>query len=132
MAFTAQRYIESQLEAIAPFPVGSPQNGVMAIKIHSSRGETNWLAITPETFKKLEIILLAQAAQEDAAEEPKQDQIETVLLAGVHQWAIQVNGLLDVSFPYQKTEELAEALAKKKYKGAKILTTKDSDHYSNR
>jgi hypothetical protein len=55
-------FIDSQLFKVAPFPIDqestpSHLNGQISIKIHSSRGSTVWLDISPDQFKKIEFIL---------------------------------------------------------------------------
>jgi len=55
-------FIDSQLFKVAPFPINqentaSHLNGQISIKIHSARGSTVWLDISPSQFKKLELIL---------------------------------------------------------------------------
>ena len=55
-------FIDSQLFKVAPFPVNqestaSHLNGQISIKIHSARGSTVWLDISPDQFKKIEFIL---------------------------------------------------------------------------
>ena len=54
-------YIEQQLIRVAPFPVHENDNGQLRLKLHSARGETHWLNITPEQFKRIEEILLSEA-----------------------------------------------------------------------
>ena len=53
------RYIEQQLYRVAPMPLNSDGNGQLRLKLHSERGETNWINITPEQFKAIELALLA-------------------------------------------------------------------------
>ena len=55
------RYIEQQLYRVAPLPLNDV-NGQLRLKLHSERGETNWLNITPEQFKAIELALLAVPA----------------------------------------------------------------------
>ena len=51
-------YIESQFEKACPLPLyPENQNGIIRIKIHSERGESNWLTITPQQMIDIEIIL---------------------------------------------------------------------------
>ena len=54
-------YIQKQLIRVAPFPVHENDNGQLRLKLHSAQGETNWLNITPEQFKRIEEILLSEA-----------------------------------------------------------------------
>jgi hypothetical protein len=51
-------YINGQILKACPFPLHSGDNGQIKIKIHSERGETNWLNLTPEQLKKIELVLL--------------------------------------------------------------------------
>ncbi len=51
-------YIEGQMIKVCPLPVLEGGNGQLRLKLHSERGETNWLNITPEQFKQIEQILL--------------------------------------------------------------------------
>jgi hypothetical protein len=58
-------YIESQLLRAAPFPLNDENkadhlNGQLKLKIHSPRGESNWLNITPDQLRKIEEILNAK------------------------------------------------------------------------
>ena len=55
-------YIEAQFFKVAPFPLNEESqaehlNGQIKLKVHSKRGETNWLNVTPEQFKLIEKIL---------------------------------------------------------------------------
>ena len=55
-------YIESQFFKVAPFPLNQESqadhlNGQIKLKVHSKRGETNWLNITPEQAHQIELIL---------------------------------------------------------------------------
>ena len=51
-----QKYIEAQLIKAVPLP---PQDcGQIKIKLYSELGQSNWLNITPETLKKIELALL--------------------------------------------------------------------------
>lgn len=51
-------YIERQTERVCPFPIDSDKNGQIKLKLHSERGESNWLNITPDQFRAIEQILL--------------------------------------------------------------------------
>jgi hypothetical protein len=56
-------YTEAQIFRAAPYPLtqentAEHMNGQIKIKIHSPRGETNWLNITPDQLKKIELLLL--------------------------------------------------------------------------
>lgn len=54
-----QKYIEAQLIKAVPLP---PQDcGQIKIKLYSELGQSNWLNITPETLKKIELALLEDA-----------------------------------------------------------------------
>jgi len=57
---TRLNYISNQLITVSPFPVGDEQNGQFKIKLHSERGESKWLNITPQQFKQLEAVLLEE------------------------------------------------------------------------
>lgn len=55
-------YTEAQIFRAAPYPLtqentAEHMNGQIKIKIHSARGETNWLNITPDQLRNLELIL---------------------------------------------------------------------------
>ena len=50
------KYLESELLAVAPFPVQDIKE--LRLKITSEHGSTKWLNITPEQFKKIEDVLL--------------------------------------------------------------------------
>lgn len=56
------RHIEQQLYRVAPLPLNGDGNGQLRLKLHSERGETNWLNITPEQFKAIELALLDNPA----------------------------------------------------------------------
>ena len=54
-----QKYIEAQLIKAIPLP---PQKcGQIKIKLYSELGQSNWLNISPETLKKIELALLEDA-----------------------------------------------------------------------
>jgi len=54
-----QKYIEAQLIKAIPLP---PQDcGQIKIKRYSELGQSNWLNISPETLKKIELALLEDA-----------------------------------------------------------------------
>lgn len=54
-----QKYIEAQLIKAVPLP---PQDcGQIKIKLYSELGQSNWLNISPETLKKIELALLEDA-----------------------------------------------------------------------
>ena len=55
-------YTEAQFFKVAPFPLNEESqadhfNGQIRLKVHSKRGETNWLNITPDQFKQIEKLL---------------------------------------------------------------------------
>ena len=55
-------YIETQFFKVAPFPLNEKSqaehlNGQISIRVHSKRGETNWINITPDQFKQIEKLL---------------------------------------------------------------------------
>ena len=52
-------YIQGQLVKALPFPLDTDGNGEIRIKIHSEKGESNWLTITPQIMRKIEFYLLA-------------------------------------------------------------------------
>lgn len=54
-------FINSQLIKVAPFPVHGTMNGNISIKLHSSKGESKWIDISPDLFKKLELLLTEEA-----------------------------------------------------------------------
>ena len=53
-------YIYGQLIAVAPLPLNIGMNGQFKIKITSDRGETNWLNITDDQFRKIELVLFGE------------------------------------------------------------------------
>ena len=58
---TERHYIEAQLLKTCPMPVQpTNDNGQLRLKLHSERGESNWLNITPEQFKAIELVLLGE------------------------------------------------------------------------
>ena len=58
---TELQYIEAQLLRTCPMPVQPDNgNGQLRLKLHSERGESNWLNITPEQFKAIELVLLGK------------------------------------------------------------------------
>jgi hypothetical protein len=53
------KYMETQLIKAIPLP---PQDcGQIKIKLYSELGQSNWLNISPETLKKIELALLEDA-----------------------------------------------------------------------
>ena len=54
----AKSYIANQILKALPLPLEDNHNGEIKIKIHSDRGETNWLNITPKIMGKIEFYLL--------------------------------------------------------------------------
>jgi hypothetical protein len=59
MSDTTLAYINAQLLRAVPLPLADNANGQIKIKIHSERGESNWLNVTPEQLKKIELALLS-------------------------------------------------------------------------
>jgi hypothetical protein len=58
-------YIETQLFRALPFPLNhsnavDEKNGQIRIKIHTIRGETNWLNVDPYQMREIETILNQQ------------------------------------------------------------------------
>ena len=53
-------YIQGQLVKALPFPLDTDGNGEIKIKIHSEKGESNWLTISPQIMRKIEFYLLQQ------------------------------------------------------------------------
>ena len=54
-------YIVNEMIVVAPFPLGEDslkENGQIMIKLHSERGESKWLNVTPEQFSMIEKVLL--------------------------------------------------------------------------
>lgn len=55
-------YIETQLFKALPYPLnlnnsGDDKNGQISLKIHTIRGETNWLNVSPYQMREIEAIL---------------------------------------------------------------------------
>lgn len=56
---TRYKYMEAQLIKAIPLP---PKDcGQLKIKLYSELGQSNWLNISPETLKKIELALLEDA-----------------------------------------------------------------------
>jgi hypothetical protein len=53
---TEKTYLSNQILKALPLPLSD--NGEIKIKIHSDRGETNWLTIDPQTMAKIEMCLI--------------------------------------------------------------------------
>jgi hypothetical protein len=53
---TEKTYLSNQILKALPLPLSG--NGEIKIKIHSDRGETNWLTIDPQTMAKIEMCLI--------------------------------------------------------------------------
>jgi len=54
-------FIANEFIVVAPFPLGEDslkENGQIMLKLHSERGETKWLNVTPEQVSMIEKILL--------------------------------------------------------------------------
>lgn len=59
MEDTRYKYMEAQLIKAIPLP---PKDcGQLKIKLYSELGQSNWLNISPETLKKIELALLEDA-----------------------------------------------------------------------
>jgi hypothetical protein len=57
----SKTYIANEFIVVAPFPLGEDslkENGQIMLKLHSERGETKWLNVTPEQVSMIEKILL--------------------------------------------------------------------------
>ena len=55
-------YIENQLFRALPYPLtddnsSDDKNGQIRLKIHTIRGESNWLNVNPEQMRQIEQIL---------------------------------------------------------------------------
>jgi hypothetical protein len=55
-------YIDAQLFKALPYPLNhsnavDDRNGQIMLKIQTSRGETNWLNVSPDQMREIEIIL---------------------------------------------------------------------------
>lgn len=55
-------YIDTQLFKALPYPLtddnsSDDKNGQIRLKIHTIRGETNWLNVNPEQMRQIEQIL---------------------------------------------------------------------------
>jgi len=60
-------YIENQLFKALPYPLNDDnssdnKNGQIRLKIHTIRGETNWLNVSPEQMRQIEAILNQEVA----------------------------------------------------------------------
>jgi hypothetical protein len=53
------KYIEAQLIKAVPLP--TQMCGQIKIKLYSEKGQSNWLNITPDQLKKIELALLEDA-----------------------------------------------------------------------
>lgn len=56
-------YIANELITVAPFPLDEDsvaQNGIIKLKLHSERGESKWLNVTPDQFSLIERVLLGE------------------------------------------------------------------------
>lgn len=61
----SSEYIANQMIVVAPLPLGEDsmvQNGQIKLKLHSERGASNWLNITPAQFSLIEKVLLGELA----------------------------------------------------------------------
>lgn len=55
-------YIETQLFKALPYPLNDnnltdDKNGQISLKIHTIRGETNWLNVSPDQMRQIEAVL---------------------------------------------------------------------------
>ena len=55
-------YIDAQLFKALPYPLNhsnavDDRNGQIKLKIHTIRGETNWLNVSPDQMREIETIL---------------------------------------------------------------------------
>ena len=55
-------YIDAQLFKALPYPLNhsnavDDRNGQIMLKIQTTRGETNWLNVSPDQMREIEIIL---------------------------------------------------------------------------
>jgi len=56
-----KRYIEAELEFACPLPlIPANKNGSLWIQIGSEQGKTKYIGITPEQFRKIELVLLEE------------------------------------------------------------------------
>jgi len=62
----AKSYIANQILKALPLPLEDNKNGEIKIKIHTDRGETNWLNITPAIMRKIEFYLLEDEIKGEA------------------------------------------------------------------
>ena len=55
-------YIDTQLFKALPYPLtddnsNDDKNGQIMLKIHTIRGETNWLNVSPDQMRQIEAVL---------------------------------------------------------------------------
>ena len=55
-------YIDTQLFKALPYPLtddnsSDDKNGQISLKIHTIRGETNWLNVSPDQMRQIEAVL---------------------------------------------------------------------------
>ena len=55
-------YIDAQLFKALPYPLNhsnavDDRNGQIMLKIHTKHGQTNWLNVSPDQMREIEIIL---------------------------------------------------------------------------
>ena len=55
-------YIDAQLFKALPYPLTNSnavddRNGQIKLKIHTIRGETNWLNVSPDQMRQIEAVL---------------------------------------------------------------------------
>jgi hypothetical protein len=53
-------YAEEQMLAVMPYPVDSIHYKDVIIQMRSEYGYTKWMKITPEEFRKIELILTGE------------------------------------------------------------------------
>jgi hypothetical protein len=56
-------YIESQFMKACPLPLNPNKNGMIVLKIHSEKGESNWLTVPPEKVNLIMDILNSEAVK---------------------------------------------------------------------
>ncbi len=63
---TNRRYVEAQLEGVFPFSTQSGKNGQVQLKLHSGKGETNWLSLDVAAQLEITRVLHRMASHLDA------------------------------------------------------------------
>jgi hypothetical protein len=59
-----EKYISAQTMKVCAFPVMNYQRGDFKLQLIGPTGKSNWLDITPEQFKDIEVILFNGADYE--------------------------------------------------------------------